>query len=137
MRVNPNSPAVRADLESLHAECFDSQPGDLFKTGYWWIGYRGQEAVAFCSIRQSYWWANVGYLSRAGVAESARGQHLQRRLIAVRLALARRLGYVAVITDTCQNPASSNNLTDAGFRMYLPAQPWSYKTAVYYRKKLA
>ena len=49
---------------------------------------------------------------------------------------ARRLGWNWLITDTYDNPASSNSLISCGFKLYDPNVPWGTKGALYWRKKL-
>jgi len=41
-----------------------------------------------------------------------------------------------VITDTNENPASANNLIATGFKMFEPSEPWSFKTALYWKYKI-
>jgi len=79
---------------------------------------------------------NAFYLSRAGVAEAYQGKGLQKRLIRVRLAHAKRVGSPIAITYTYKNPASANNLIACGFRSYLPHYKWGGKHSDYWRKKL-
>jgi GNAT superfamily N-acetyltransferase len=71
------------------------------------------------------------------VLPEARGQGLQRRLIGARERHARALGMAWLVTDTYQNPASSNSLIAAGYRLYEPAQPWGARGTLYWRKRLA
>lgn len=122
-------------IRSLDRQCFpeDSPPrGD----GWWWVVWAEDLPVAYAGLVRSRQYPDVGYLCRAGVAESHRGRGLQRRLIRVRLKKAKQLGMVAVVTDTRQNPASANNLIHCGFRIYQPSNPWSFKDAIYWAKWL-
>ena len=41
-----------------------------------------------------------------------------------------------IITDTTDNPASSNSLINAGFKIYTPSAPWSFKHAIYWKYKI-
>ena len=50
--------------------------------------------------------------------------------------LAKKLGWNWCITDTTANPASSNSLISCGFKMYTPANPWSFKNACYWKYKV-
>ncbi len=87
----------------------------------WWLC----GDVAFAGVRKVAG-ESLAYLCRAGVAPEARGQGIQRRLIRVRLAWARRHALEAAVTYTsATNTASSNNLAACGFRMYRPANPWA------------
>lgn len=76
------------------------------------------------------------YLSRAGVSLAHRGRGLQRRLIRVRLAYARKLGRGAITYTVRANPRSINNLIACGFRYYEPAFAWATRDMLYwYRGK--
>jgi GNAT superfamily N-acetyltransferase len=122
-------------IERLHRECF---PSDALceLEGIWWLAKDGATPVAFAAMKASAQWGDAAYLSRCGVLASHRGQGLQRKLIRVREAAARSQGLRWLITDTRRNPASVNNLTRAGFQMYEPSRPWSFKDALYWKKKL-
>ena len=133
-----NSRALNSIVQ-MHLECFRASElhPDQFSKGYWWIAFDGGEPVGFAGITQSVRWGDAGYLCRSGVVEGVRGQGLQKRLIAARLAKARRVGWNWVITDTRRNPASANSLINCGFKMYQPAVPWGMKDACYWRKRVA
>ena len=137
-QVNAKDHEVKAVLLRMQRECL---PGDAELnpgTGFWWIAYSEHgQPVAFCSMQGSLRWQNTGYLSRSGVMPGHRGKGLQKRLIRVRAAFARRLGWQWLITDTSDNPASANSLIACGFRMYEPRVPWGLKTSVYWRKRIA
>jgi len=135
-RANTSNPVHLDAIVALHRECFAHLDLELFKTGTWWLAYDGAAPVGFCGLARSKRWSNVGYLSRAGVAESHRGRGLQKRLIKVRCVHAKRLGWVSVITDTTKNPPSTNSLISCGFRMYAPARPWGSRTTSYWKKDL-
>lgn len=82
--------------------------------------------------------ASIYYLSRAGVLPEARGHGLQRRLIHVRVAAARKHACASVVTYTStDNAPSMNSLIAAGFRAYTPASYWVGPEFVYWRKPLA
>lgn len=98
-------------------------------------GARG-DLAGFAGLAPSSRWADTGYLCRAAVLPDYRGRGLQKRLIRVRIAKARRLGWRWLVTDTRQNPASANSLIDCGFRMFEPSEPWSFSDACYWRLKL-
>lgn len=104
--------------------------------GYWWVLYDGLMPVGFAAMRRSYTYTHTMYLSRAGVLPQCRGKGLQKRLIRVRLAKARKLGWSHAITDTYSNPASANSLIGCGFKSYLPYKPWAGDGTAYWIKKL-
>lgn len=134
--VSTHTPAIDAELYRLQKRCL---PGDTrydVRDGFWWIAYHGDTPVGFAGIVASSRWLETGYLCRAGVLEEHRGHGLQKRLIRVRLDLAKRVGWQWVLTDTRQNPPSANSLIACGFKMYDPRHPWAFKDSLYWRKKL-
>ena len=105
--------------------------------GHWWIAYAADgKPVAFAGLVRSIKWTDTGYLCRAGVMDDFTGHGLQLRLIKARLKQAKKLGWNWCITDTTNNPASSNSLINAGFKLYTPSNPWSYKNALYWKYKV-
>jgi GNAT superfamily N-acetyltransferase len=105
--------------------------------GHWWIAYaQDGKPVAFAGLVRSTKWTDTGYLCRAGVLDGYTGHGLQKRLIQARVKQARKLGWNWCITDTTNNPASANSLINAGFKIYTPGQPWSYKNAIYWKYKV-
>jgi len=105
--------------------------------GHWWIAYTEDgKPVGFAGLVRSARWTDTGYLCRAGVMDGYTGHGLQRRLIQVRQKKARELGWNWLITDTTKNPASSNSLINAGFKIYTPANPWSFRNAIYWKYKV-
>ena len=104
---------------------------------HWWIVYTEDgKPVGFAGLVRSIAWNDTGYLCRAGVMYEYTGKGLQKRLIKVRQAQAKKLGWNWLITDTTNNPASSNSLISCGFRIYTPANKWSFKNAIYWRYKV-
>lgn len=103
------------------------------KTDVWWIAYQDGNPVGFASLRLVSG-GDIGYLSRAGVLPVARGQGIQRKLIRARVQHARRAGASCVVTDTTDNPPSSNSLISEGFRMYSPAYAWANPSSCYWIK---
>ncbi len=116
----------------LDKQCLEGvawyQPADAF-----WLAYHKNKPIAYAAMAPSQQWANVGYLCRAGVLPEYRGLGIQKRLIRVRVAYARKLGYLAVVTDTTDNPASANSLISCGFKLYQPFFPWAFKHTCYWR----
>ena len=126
------------ELAEMHKACFPIEEMPPFDHGEWWIVYdKNKDPAAFAGIKPSYQWLDTGYLCRAGVLSHHRGQGLQRRLIRKRIRRARELGWKWLVTDTNENTISANNLIECGFRMYTPSSPWSFKTACYWRLKIA
>jgi GNAT superfamily N-acetyltransferase len=124
-------------LKQLHDDCFgDTAPQINPEEGFWWLAYDGREPVAFAGMEASNAVCCAGYLSRSGVRADYRGQGLQLRLIRAREGKARRLGWSLLRTDTTDNPASSNTLIKAGYRLFMPEVPWAFAHSLYWKKNL-
>jgi GNAT superfamily N-acetyltransferase len=136
-RVDIRCLVIQDTLTVLQQKCL---PGDTpFDTtqGYWWIVYDSLNMpCAFAGLVPSVRWLDTGYLCRAGVLPSHRGQGVQKRLIRARVRQARALGWNWLITDTYQNPASSNSLINTGFKLFEPTKPWGANGTLYWRLKL-
>ena len=110
------------------------EPQDM--EGHWWIAYDGEMPVGFGAMVPSKRWGDTSYLSRSGVLPSYRGMGLQKRLLLARERKARSLNMRWLITDTFENPASSNSLISRGFQLFQPTKPWGFNNALYWRKEL-
>lgn len=136
-RVDGTDEDIADTIRELHELCFGNTAPQIDpEYGYWWLTYQGREPVAFCGLKASEQWLNTGYLYRVGVLEGHRGKGLQQRLIAVREAHARKLGWTHTITDTTENTPSSNSLIRRGYVLYEPTQPWGFPHTLYWKKKL-
>lgn len=118
-------------LVSLHKATFPSDTEPEWAAGAWWVVKDGQLPVAFAGITPSVHWRDVFYLVRAGVMPEYRGLGLQRRLIRVRAAYARRAKANWLVTSTYHNMHSANSLIACGFRLYEPEVPWGATTKRY------
>lgn len=135
-RVDATKANVAALLAWLQLEILPCDlPSDV-SVGYWWVAYFAGNPIGFASVKLSSRWTDTGYLCRAGVIQRFTGKGIQKRLIRVRLAHAKRLGLTWVISDTYQNPASTNNLISCGFKMYFPSRRYGAEGTCYWRKKL-
>ncbi len=135
-RADISDESVRKIRRKLHSDCFTVDEVLEPDTGYWWIVWWKSYPVGFCAMRESYNWQKTFYLWRAGVISIHRRKGLQRRMIRVREALARKLGGEYMISDTNLNPSSANNLIKCGYLTYNPMNPYGFETAIYWRKKL-
>jgi len=105
--------------------------------GHWWVAYAEDgKPVGFAGLVRSTRWTDTGYLCRAGVLDEFTGHGLQRRLILARIRKAKELGWNWLITDTTDNPASSNSLINCGFKLYEPSSPWAFKNSLYWKRKI-
>jgi len=135
---------VAADLQSLNLSCFGDEAPALSEKdleGHWWlVWFKNDQGtpIAFAGMRSSQQWEDRGYLCRVGVLPWHRGHGLQRRLLRVREAKARRMGWTHVHTDTTDNIPSSNSLIAAGYKLFRPKYPWGPHPhgTLYWRKHL-
>ena len=136
LKVDCRKPEIVSLLLHLQKLCLPCDTVYDVSGGYWWIAYDAGNAVGFAGLVRSGAWIDCGYLCRAGVVEKYQGQGIQKRLIKVRAAQAKKLKWNWLITDTHVNPASANSLISCGFKLYEPVSPWAFKTSLYWRKKL-
>ena len=136
-KVDIRNPSIQNLLLYLQRQILPSDSPCEPTRGHWWIVYAEcGKPVGFAGLVRSIKWTDTGYLCRAGVLDSFTGNGLQLRLIKARLAQAKKLGWNWCITDTTNNPASSNSLINAGFKIYNPANKWSFRNAIYWKYKV-
>lgn len=135
-QVDPKDISVYADIVDLQKACLPGDDPYDPRTGYWWLVYADDVPIAFAGLVRSMRWIDTGYFCRAGVLPTYRGRGLQKKLIRARMAKAKKLGWNYVITDTTDNPASSNSLISCGFKLYEPSKPWGFKHTLYWVRRL-
>jgi GNAT superfamily N-acetyltransferase len=136
-KVDIRKETNRTVILYLQKKCLPMDAPYKPETGHWWIAYdENDKPVGFAGLVRSISWYDCGYLCRAGVLYGYTGKGLQKRLINARLRQARKLGWKWAITDTTDNPASSNSLINQGFKIYEPTRPWAYKHSLYWRKRI-
>ena len=124
-------------LFTLQKTCLPSDNPYDTTTGFWWAATDASSRdIAFAGLVYSSRWSDCGYLCRAGVVPSSRGQGIQKKLIRVRIRQAKAVGMKWLITDTYNNPASSNSLISCGFKLFDPSVPWGATGTLYFRLKL-
>jgi ribosomal protein S18 acetylase RimI-like enzyme len=134
LQVDIRIPEVRTLLMYLQYKCLPYDTPMEIDRGHWWIAYTEEgKPVAFAGMIRSQQWSNAGYMCRAGVMLKYQGYGLQKRLIQARAKKARALNWEWLITDTTDNPASSNSLISMGFKLYQPKVPWANKNSLYWR----
>lgn len=112
------------EVRELHALAFPADEWVGYDHTFWIARDKDGKPVGFCSAIFRPERGHV-FLSRAGVAVSARSSGLQRRMIRVRVAWARRQGAQRVVTYTLlKNYESFINLLKCRFRFYKPEEPW-------------
>jgi GNAT superfamily N-acetyltransferase len=127
---------IEDTIRDLHKATFGNNAPmvDPWGFGHWWLAYYDDAPMAFAGLQKHE--GDIGYLKRCGVLAGHRGNGLQRKLITVRERYARRLGYTHLVSDTTNAIASSNNLIKAGYRLFIPKDPWGPNGALYWRKEL-
>lgn len=133
-RVDAKTLTGASTLAWLHMKTFPEDLHPSTDVGWWWVAYEGENPVAFAGLQAQE--GVGGYLVRCGVLKSHRGRGLQGKLLRLREAKAKSLGFKSVTTTTYANPASSNNLIAAGYRMYSPENPTGTEGTNYWIKKL-
>lgn len=135
-KVKKLTPDTRQMLETLQFACLPEDAPVFPEDGVWWVGHDGSQAVAFCLIEPSCQWLDTAYLARSGVLKAWRGMGLQKKMITIRERYARSVGYRWMISDTTDNPPSSNSLIAKGYRIFDPSAPWGMDCTIYWRKRL-
>jgi GNAT superfamily N-acetyltransferase len=136
-KVDTRDLDVVKTLEYLQKKCLPDDDICNVHVGHWWIVYdEFMLPIGFCGMVRSHTWYDCGYLCRAGIVKEWRGNGIQKKLIKAREKHAKKLGWNWLITDTTDNPASSNSLINCGFKLYNPSNPWAYKHSLYWRKRL-
>jgi GNAT superfamily N-acetyltransferase len=135
-KVDTSDDETEEAIQELHDKTFGKHAPmvDPFCHGHWWLAYYDDVPMAFAGLQRHG--EDSGYLKRCGVLPGHRGNGLQRKLIRAREAYARRLGYTHLVSDTTNAIASANNLIKAGYRLFIPREPWGPKGALYWRKEL-
>jgi GNAT superfamily N-acetyltransferase len=137
-QVDLRVPAMQTVLLYLQKKCLPADTPYDTTSGHWWVAYTETDIpIGFAGLVRSHSWYDCGYLCRAGVLEAYTGHGVQRKLIDVRERKARKLNWNWLITDTTANPASSNSLINAGFKLYEPTVPWAFKHSLYWRKNIS
>ena len=135
MRVRRATAADQDSVQDLQSRIFTESDRVPVSSCHWWIAEDGVKPVGFAGLRDIG--DNIGFLCLSGVLPGARGNGLQRRMIHARTRWAKVSGFSTVITYTLvSNPASSNSLIGAGFRLYDPEIAWLGRTLLYWKKEL-
>jgi GNAT superfamily N-acetyltransferase len=129
------------DLETvrrLDAELIGTDVAPPSADHTWWLCMVDGKVAGYCGM--SVFKDEKGlcaFLSRSGVLREFRGRGLQKRMIRVREAEARRRCCVYALTYTARsNLASANNLIRCGYSLYEAAYPWGVKGALYFTKRV-
>lgn len=135
-QVDGTDKSVEASIREMHRICFGKQAKHVSTAiGSWWLVHRGDEAIGFAGLYPSSQYYDAGYMVRAGVLPAHRGHGLQRRLLRVREAKAKRKGWTCVVTDCTDTVYSANNLIAAGYKIFDPACRWAFEKSIYLWKE--
>lgn len=107
--------------------------------GHWWFiyGEPGTPSIAFAGMVPMVPFPGVGYLKRAYVDIDHRGHGLQRRLLEVREAHAKKLGWTLLVSECAAgNQWSARNFAAAGFEQFEPEQRWGEPGSMHWKKAL-
>lgn len=125
------------ELRILHTLTFGTaaaQPN--FDHGIWWVAIEVKSGVrvGFIGAKRSTMFRHMLYLERVGVLPQHRGRGLQRRLMRAVEKRCKRMNWRGIISDTTDNIPSANNFIVSGYKLFQPTRPWSFATALYWRK---
>lgn len=129
-------------LRWLDGEIFPDDKPLVMSDAQWSLVWEWPEAVAFCGWCRR---GDKGFHYRAGVHESARGQGLQKAMIAYRERAMVAAGLKTAVTYTeAFSAASMRSLIASGYRPFeatlatgLVINPAYWRTMVYWRKDMA
>lgn len=146
-RIRRARPSELPALLAMDRQCFPYDSREDFKRtkAVWWVVVHQGELVGYAGgFPWNYGSENAFVLCRCGVLPGHRGHGLQRRLLAARIAHAKREGRSWLWTYTAStNMVSSNNLIRAGFTLWRPARwggvndPASAAGWLYWKRKVA
>ncbi len=126
-------------LNRAHGHVFPELSDRHLREGFWWFALHRSNVVGFAGMVEHLPGTNakIGFLKRAYVVPSARGNGLQRLLMASREAKARLIGWTHLLSETPAGHIHSiNNHIACGFKQLDPDQPWSGPNTIYWFKQL-
>ena len=121
------------EVIAMHDVCYGHELEPPGQEGWWWAAWDGDAPVAFAQmVVDPLDPKGTVYFSRDGTLPHYRGRGLQKRLIQIRIAAARRMGFTTAVSDThFDNCASLNAYMHNGFKTFLPENPWMGDGEVY------
>ena len=133
--------ATKEDIEAIETAdriCFPYDAPYLFgwEKNVSWVSLIGDELRGYLSahpLRNGVW-----FFSRVGVMPGARGEGLQRKLMATMEKHGRKSGWHSIVTYTAGiNGYSTRNILAAGYRTYEPKRSYVGWEVVHMRKRIA
>ena len=135
-QVSLKDRGVKRRLTVLQTSCLPDDKPYFPEDGVWWAAYHQIAPIGFACVSPSKQLLDGVYLGRCGVLPAYRGHGVQRQMIRLRVAWARRHGYKWAVSDTTDNIPSANNLISCGFRLYVPKIQYSFVRTLYWKKRL-
>ena len=132
--------ATKDDIEAIETAdrvCFPFDAPYIFgwEKNVSWVALEKDDLQGYLAahpLRHGVW-----FFSRVGVMPGARGQGLQRKLMAVMEKHARREGWREIVTYCAgHNGHSTRNILAAGYRTYEPRKSYVGWEVVHMRKRL-
>lgn len=124
-------------FNALAPEIFPALTAAHIENGFWWFANLDSDAVAFAGLVEFQPFPNIGYLKRAYVLPDYRGHGLQLRMMEVREAKARQLGWTMLVSEcSASNTSSARNFARAGYERCDPEQKWGAPNSIYFVKRL-
>ncbi len=106
--------------------------------GFWWLVRTWNKSiVGFAGMTPMTPFVDVGYLKRAYIMPAHRGNGLQFKLLRLREAKAREIGWHTLVSECSgENSHSASNFIKAGFTVCEPEQKWGAPGSIYFVKGL-
>jgi len=128
-------------LNYLNAQAPDRFPAleaRHLNDGHWWLVRTWDRTiVGFAGLVEMFPFEATGYLKRAYVTPEHRGNGLQVKLMKLREAKARELGWRALVSECAgDNSVSAGNFIKCGFTVVDPEQKWGAPGSIYFVKRL-
>src|SRR5579859_4595208 len=125
-------------LNAMEPERFPPLQDRHLAHGYWWLARTWERSIiGFAGLVPMTPFHGVGYLKRAFVVPTFRGQGLQLFFMRARENKARELGWTKLVSEVAvDNERSIANFLKAGFIQVEPEQKWGAPGSVYFVKRL-
>ena len=128
-------------LHYLNGEAPDRFPplsARHLERGYWWLVRTwNRSIVGFAGMTPMTPFVDVGYLKRAYISPAHRGNGLHFKLLRLREARAREIGWHTLVSEChADNSHSASNFIKAGFTVCEPEQKWGAPGSIYFEKRL-
>ncbi len=123
-------------FNSYAPKIFPSLATHHLTDGHWWFAYQDKEPVAFAGLVTFEPFPRVAYFKRCLVLADHVGHGLQLRLMYLREAKSRELGYHQIVFECSEDSHSNLNARRSNFQQIFPEQPWGKPGDIYWSKFL-